>query len=203
MTKKWNLQDIRPAQPRRPKPSNTPTTDMRSDSYKSELGSDEELPSIVIEDGNKKSRNRLILSVLLFIAIVGIAIGLSAFLSKTELVIYPEFRQPNISAEFIAYPDKRSGSLSYEIMTLETTGESQVKASGQIQVEEQTIGIIEILKTTSGAERLIKNTRFRSPEGLIFRIQESVVVPGAVKDSSGATIPGTIQAEVFAEEAGE
>jgi hypothetical protein len=161
------------------------------------------LPSITIEDGNKKSKNRLVLSVVLFVIIVGVAIGLSAFMGKTELTIYPEFRQPNVSAEFTAYPDKRSDSLSYEIMTLEATGESQVQASGQIQVEEQTIGIIEIIKTTPGAERLIKNTRFRSPEGLVFRIQESVVVSGAVSDGSGASVPGTIQAEVFAEEAGE
>jgi hypothetical protein len=176
---------------------------MRSESYRSESEPDEDLPSIVIENGNKKSKNRLILSVLLFVVIVGVAIILSAFLSKTELTIYPEFRQPNVSAEFVAYPDKRAGALSYEIMTLETTGENQVKASGQIQVDEQTIGTIQIIKTTPGAERLIKNTRFRSPAGLVFRIQESVVVPGAVNDSSGATVPGTIQAEVFAEEAGE
>lgn len=130
--------------------------------------------------------------------IVGGAVGLSALMGKTELTIYPEHRQPNVSADFTAYPDKREGALSYEIMTLESTGESQVKATGQVQIEEQASGVIEIIKTTPGAERLIKNTRFRSKDGLIFRIQESVVVPGSVDG-----VPGTIQADVFADDVGE
>ncbi len=158
----------------------------------------DDIPSIVIEDGTKKGNSRLILSIVLFFVIIGSAIGLSAFLGKTELTIYPEHRQPNVSAEFTAFPDKRDGELSYEIMTLEATQESQVKASGQVQVEEQATGMMEIIKTTAGSERLIKNTRFRSPEGLVFRIQESVVVPGAVNG-----VPGTIQAKVFSDDVGE
>ncbi len=135
--------------------------------------------------------------------IIAVAIGLSALMGKTELTIYPEHREPNISAEFTAYPDQRDGSLSYEIMTLESTSESQVEASGQVQIEELATGVIEIVKTTPGAERLIKNTRFRSVDGKVFRIEESVVVPGAIKDENGATVPGTIQAEVFADDVGE
>ena len=98
----------------------------------------------------------------------------------------------------LAFPTPTDGdSLSYEIMTLEeTTSESQVQASGSIEIEEQATGILEISKSTAGAERLIKNTRFRSPERLTYiRIQESVVVPGAVNEN-----PGTIQVEVFADD---
>lgn len=207
MTKKWNLQDIRPAEPRKsraPRPMNTSNPSINEETVSQEETIEREhIPSIVIEDGTKKESKRLVVSIVLFFVIVGGAVGLSAIMGKTELTIYPEHRTPNISAEFTAYPDKRDGALSYEVMTLETTGEAQVKASGQVQVEKQTTGKIEIIKTTPGTERLIKNTRFRSPDGLIFRIQESVVVPGAVKDSSGASVPGTIQAEVFADEPGD
>lgn len=158
----------------------------------------DDIPSIIIEDGNKKGKAKLIISIVLFIVIVSSAIGLSALMGKTELTIYPHFRQPTVSADFTAYPDRRAGALSYEILELEATGESQVKASGQVHVEEQATGVIEIIKTTPGAERLIKNTRFRSPDGLVFRIQESVVVPGAIDG-----VPGTIQADVFADDVGE
>jgi len=205
MTKKWNLQDIRPATPRKNKklqhrmqegdesqtPSNQPLT------------SREHIPSIIIEDGRNKGNSRLLISIVLFVVIVGGALGLSALMGKTELTIYPEMRELNVNAEFTAYPDMRENALSYEIMTLETVGESQVKATGQIQVEEQATGLIEIVNTTTGAERLIKNTRFRTEEGLVFRIPESVVVPGAVRDNSGSSIPGTIQIEVFADQPGE
>ena len=213
MAQKWNLQDIRPAQPRKrrvPPPTERPLDISKKTEEPEELDmmqddgdGREDVSNIVIEDGNKKERNNVLIAVILFFVIVIGAIALSAILGKTELTIYPEYREPNINSEFTAYPDQRQDELTYEIMTLESTSESQVKASGQVQVQEQATGVIEIVKTTPGAERLIKNTRFRSPDGLIFRIQESVVVPGAVTDGSGASVPGTIQADVFADEVGE
>ena len=214
MSQKWNLQDIRPAEPRKRRPirhvskpkTNTENGEESNEDERpiqSERFTKDEVPNIVIQDGNKKGFSRLIISIVLFVVIVGGAVGLSAILGKTELTIYPENREPNISAEFTSYPDKRAGELSYEILTLEATKESQVKASGQIEVEEQTTGMIEILKSTPGAERLIKNTRFRTPDGLVFKIQESVVVPGAVRNEAGSLTPGSIQAEVFADDTGE
>jgi hypothetical protein len=206
MSQKWNLQDIRPIEPRKRRvpTSDTPTLDISSQPRPAAAPVEREsYPNIVIENGTKKGRNRILISVVLFFVIVGGAIALSALTGKTVLTINPEVRNPNINAEFIAYPDKRAGELSYEIMTLEATGESQVKAAGQVQVEEQATGMLEISKSTPGAERLIKNTRFRTPEGLIFRIQESVVVPGAVKDGEGKLVAGTIQAKVFADDVGE
>jgi len=210
MSQKWNLQDIRPAGQSRPKRRATrPTIDTRSESRREAQSAepstppsisvtDNSLDSITIGDGNKSSKSKFIISIVIFVVIVGGAALLSGLLAKTEVTIYPEFRDPNVSAEFTAFPNPTNGSLSYEIMTLEATSESQVQASGKIDVEEQATGILEISKSTPGAERLIKNTRFRSPEGLVFRIQESVVVPGAVNDN-----PGTIQAEVFADEVGD
>lgn len=207
MTQKWNLQDIRPAQPRKRRPD-IPTTVISSNDNEevapiSTINAREEIPNIVITNGKERSNNRILISVILFVVIVGGAVGLSAMLGKTELTVYPEHREPNINADFTAYPDKRDDSLSYEILTLEAVSESQVKASGQVEVNELATGVIEIIKTTPGAERLIKNTRFRTPDGLVFRIKESVVVPGSVKDSSGASVPGSIQAEVFADDVGE
>jgi hypothetical protein len=205
MAQKWNLQDIRPAEPRKRRIPNhrQNNSGVEQDDGSVFHDSREEIPNIVIENGTKKNSKNIIVAIALFVVIVGGAIGLSAFLGKTELTIFPENREPTISAEFTAYPDKRANSLSYEIMTLEATSESQVTASGQVEVREQATGVIEIIKTTPGAERLIKNTRFRSPEGLIFKIQESIVVPGSVTNEAGANVPGRIQAEVFADQVGE
>ncbi len=205
MNQKWNLQDIRPAEPRRQRTAVPPTErpSMQPRSEQAVPVEREEIPTIIIQDGTKKESKRVIISIVLFVVIVGGALGLSAMLGKTELTIYPEFREPNISSEFTAYPDKRTDSLSYEIMTLEATSESQIAASGEIEVQEKAQGTIEILKTTPGAERLIANTRFRSPDGLIFRIPEAIVVPGAVTDGSGTSVPGSIQATVVADAVGE
>lgn len=202
MTQKWNLQDIRPAEPRKRAVNARPVTlEQRQPPVIAD--NEEDIDTIVIKDGNKEGkRNYLLLSSVIGVLIIAI-FGLSALLSKTTLTVFPEFREPVVNAEFTAYPDRREGSLSYEVVTIDATGEMQVQASGEEYTESQAKGFIEIVKTTPGTERLIKNTRFRSPEGLVFRIQESVVVPGAIKDASGALIPGTIRAEVFADAVGQ
>lgn len=210
MTQKWNLQDIRPAEVRQPrkvvtkevphKVINRPAPNFQNHNSGD---SGDEVGTIVIKDNKKTKQFNFTLIGILAVILIGGIFTSTAFLSKTTLTVFPEFKEPNVNAEFTAYPDRREDALTYEIMTLEQSGERQVKASGQENVQSQAKGFIEIIKTTPGSERLIKNTRFRSTDGLIYRIQESVVVPGAMKDSSGALVPGTIRAEVFADAIGD
>lgn len=214
MTQKWNLQDIRPAEPRRrPRPTSGPTNLTvprtentnadRRPSHGEHAPEYDSLPSIPVIDGQKKSRKHLVAALVIFCVVVGGGFTISSLTAGAEIIIHPKVRELNINAEFTAYRDKKAGELSYEIMTLEATGERQVTASGQEEVATQAIGEIEIFKTTPGAERLIKNTRFATDAGLVYRIQESVVVPGAVSGSDGKSVPGSIRAQVFADDSGE
>jgi hypothetical protein len=203
MTQKWNLQDIRPAEPRRRPAGPRPVTSQVQTQQPRIVDPEDEAATIVIRDKNKDDKRSYLGLSIIVVVLIASVFGLSAFLSKTTITVFPEFREPVLNAEFTAYPDKRDNSLSYEIMTIDATAEKQVTASGQEFVESQATGFIEIIKSTPGSERLIKNTRFRTPEGLIFKVQESVVVPGAVKDTTGNLVPGTIRAEVFAENPGQ
>ncbi len=204
MTQKWNLQDIRPAEPRRRPATDRPLTiSQRTATPNSTERADDDVETIVIKDGNKESKSKFILLSVVVVVLVVAVFGLSALLSKTTLTVYPEFNEPVVNAEFTAYPDRRDSALSYEIISIDATKEKQVAASGEEHVESLTKGSIEIIKTTPGTERLVKNTRFRTAEGRIFRIQDSIVVPGALKDTSGTLIPGTIRAEVVADAMGQ
>ena len=201
MSQKWKLQDIKPAQPKkRREPSRERELQAETTPVAEER---EDIPEIAITDGRKKKRFNMVIAVALFLVVVGGGVVVSALMSGAEVTVHPRERTPNLNAEFIAYPEPRAGELSYEIMSLQAEGERQVTATGEEEVNEQATGIIEIIKTTPGSERLIKNTRFESPEGLIFKITESVVVPGAVEGEDGSTVPGSIRAEVFAESPGE
>jgi hypothetical protein len=204
MTQKWNLQDIQPTEQRRRRPVQAaPETSVRREAPSERSYQDEPADTIVIKNGNREKKlNLVVLSSVVLLIAVGV-FAASIIISKTTLTVYPEFSEPTVNAEFIAYPERRDGQLSYEIMTLTEEGERQVKATGQETVSEQATGFIEIIKSTPGTERLIKNTRFRSPDGLIYRIQESVVVPGAITDSTGSLVPGSIRASVFADSAGQ
>jgi hypothetical protein len=232
MTQKWNLQDIRPAQPREPRrpqpsaplPRPHSQGDMRQNHAETEIAEptfrqphhdtrevidedsyneDDGEGNVPVINGNKRSRGNLYLGIFLAVLIIAGGLGISALTGGAEITIYPKVRELNVNAEFTAYAEMKPGELSYEIMTLDASGERQVKASGQETVTKQATGEIEISKSTPGAERLIKNTRFASAEGLVFRIQESVVVPGAVKGADGNSVPGVIRAQVFADEPGE
>lgn len=197
MSQKWNLQDIRPAEPRkkrthRPRPAEETAYDDGSES-----------PRVPVQDGRKK-QSRSIWYAIIASSLILIGIySMGALMAGADIEIYPRHREPTINTLVTAYPEKRDGELAYEVMTLSASGESQVEAAGEEQVQEQATGIIEIIKTTPGSERLVANTRFESPAGLIYRIDAPVLVPGAVTDDSGNSVPGTVRVEVVADEAGE
>ena len=93
--------------------------------------------------------------------------------------------------------------LSYEIMTIEKTDSKKIAATGREEIEEKASGKIVIFNDfNTSSQRLIKNTRFETPEGLIYRINKSIIVPGQ-KTEGGKTVPGSIEATVYADEAGE
>lgn len=234
MTQKWNLQDIRPAEPRQPRRNTPPPTVIRHEEtavpirrgvdglerpprpaqFQSRVQpettddtfEDVEITSgdpVPVYNGKKRGRTHIIIATVVFFCLGALGLLLSYLTGGATVTVYPKERTMNINAEFTAYKDERPEELTYTILTLEATGERQVAASGQEQVTTQAVGEIEISKSTEGAERLIKNTRFATAEGLIYRIEESVVVPGAVKNAAGTLVPGTIRAKVFADEAGE
>lgn len=200
MSQKWNLQDIRPAEPRKKRPSRpSASSEETSDTPTSNSSG----PNIPVRDGRKKQSRSIWYALIASVLIIGGIFSMGAFMAGADITVYPRHREPTINTLVTAYPEKRDGELAYEVMTLSASGESQVEAAGEEEVQEQATGLIEVIKTTSGSERLVANTRFESPSGLIYRIADPVVVPGAVTNDEGDSIPGTVQVEVTAEEPGE
>ena len=210
MDKKWNLQDIKPANPGRKRPQggslsvessepeSVPVRKRTPTPPRDSVRESTPVDSIVVENGNVKKSRKLILAGGILTMIFLCIIGASLFLKGADITVYPRFRELTVNAEFTALKNPQVDELSYEVMTLEAEGERQVAATGKQAVSEQAEGTITIVKSTPGTQRLIKNTRFEDQRGQIYRITESVVVPGAVDGT-----PGRIQADVFADEAGE
>lgn len=195
MEKKWNLQDIKPAERRR-----APVRTVRR--VESEESVNEEQPRARVASGEKKSRKGVWIGALLILGVAIIGLAIAALTGGATVTVYPKFREPTVNAVVEGKRQAGSGELAFEIMTLEAVGEREVAATGQEEVSEQATGRITVYKTTPGSERLIKNTRFEGPGGLIFRATESVEVPGATTDDQGKTVPGSVSAEVFADQPG-
>lgn len=205
MNQKWNLQDIRPAQPRKKRSLSDEETVVPRSKPPVEATRDEaeETMSINVVDGNKKKGKSLLVAMVLFFMVLGGGIVTSVLMAGAEVTVFPKYREPNVNAVFEATKTPQPEELAYEIITLDTTGERQVTASGQEEVKTQAEGTILIYNKHQAAPvRLVTNTRFES-NGLIFRIKDSAVVPAYSTDESGSIVPGVITAEVFADEPGE
>lgn len=203
MERKWNLQDIKPAEQRRRRAPLESTETIKSESSPVVREEADGTVRIGVVDGRSKKRSQLTWALVVFAVILGAGFGLSFLLGGADITVYPRNREPNVNATFTAYRTPQVGELSYEIMSLEAEGERQVTATGQEEVSTQATGRITIYNNTNNTERLVKNTRFESPGGLIFKITESAVVPAAGTDSTGRRVPGQIQAEVFSDGTGE
>ncbi len=219
MPQKWNLQDIRPARPER---TNTDgqapmqpvrrvnqdiaprRPDVRPPHTPEPHVYDEDLGTLDVVDGNRAKRKRTLIAIIIAVLVLGGALFMNILMGGAEITVYPKFKDVSVQAAFTGMKTPAAGELGYELLTLDATGERQVAASGSEKVSERALGSIFVYNTDSkGVQRLIKNTRFESPDGLIFRIKESVEVPSATKDAKGALVPGVVTAEVFADGTGE
>lgn len=133
--------------------------------------------------------------------IVLVVLALFAFRSTTVTVI-PRSHAFALTqdSKFIAYPalGAPTGSLTYTVVANDLEDSAVVQSKGKERVEERASGTVEVFNEYSATTvRLIKNTRFETPNGLVFRVPASVVIPG----KTGAK-PGSAKVTVFADQAG-
>ncbi|MCK5059926.1 MAG: hypothetical protein KAR00_02140 [Candidatus Pacebacteria bacterium] len=133
------------------------------------------------------------------VAVLFFAVG-SMFVGATVRIV-PKQEKISFSENtvFLAQKKGNGQGLQYEIVTISKEGSKGVSATEEKYIEQKASGQIVIYNThDANSQRLIKNTRFETPGGLIYRINESVTIPG----KKGAE-PGSIEVTVYADEPGE
>lgn len=147
--------------------------------------------------GGRLKRWPVIGAVALALAIL--AVGLSVFFSGATVLATPKEETATINGTFMAIKDSKPGEFQYETMTLSKEASLSVPATGEKHVERKASGNIIIYNNYgSESQRLLKNTRFETPQGLVYRVDKSVVVPGR-KSEGGAMVPGSIEVTVYAD----
>ncbi len=216
MAKKWNLQDIVPPdRDKRPMRRSVPTKSVRE----RRSVTPKTIEPVLVEEAVAPVAPRRPLprpprpalpiqkyllggTVLATILIVGGAATI--FLGGAEVTVTPKIYDTAVQAAFAAELKPGAGELGYELLTLDEEGQTQVRATGQEEASERAEGTITIYNAYSTSpQRLIKNTRFEAASGKIYRISDSVDIPGYTKNDAGEKVPGQITAEVFADAAGE
>lgn len=121
---------------------------------------------------------------------------------SAEALIVPKSGTFSLEKELLATKDATGDDLPFSVMRVTQTEEREVPATGERTVTAKASGKIVVYNAYgTKPQRLIKNTRFESPSGKIYRINESINVPGSTT-SGGKVVPGSIEVTVYADEAG-
>ncbi len=123
-----------------------------------------------------------------------------AFFSGAKISITPKKVDVPFESSFTG--TKSKGDLPFEIMSLKGSETIAVPATGIEKITRRASGKIIIYNNYSkDSQKLLATTRFATSEGKIYRIQNEVTVPGTTL-RDGATVPGSIEATVYADKAG-
>lgn len=134
------------------------------------------------------------------VVLAGLAYGSAFFFSGATVTVTPKQWSLPVTASLSA--SKNSEVLAYNLVTVTEEMSKSVPASGEENVEQKASGLVTIFNAQSSqSQQLVKNTRFQTPNGLIFRINNAVTVPGTTV-KNGTTVPGSITVRVYADKPG-
>jgi hypothetical protein len=129
---------------------------------------------------------------------------LSSTFSTATITITPKIQTLVLDDTFnITTDTTNTKNLHFQIMTVKKTASKSLETDGEQYVELKAMGKVIIYNNDSTSkQRLINNTRLSTPDGLIYRIRNSVDVPGT-KVVSGVKTPGSVEVDVIADVAGD
>lgn len=155
------------------------------------------------KSAKKRNIPKIIIWSIAFLSIVFLIFSINSFFSMATVTIVPKNASITLDDSYVAKKDAVSDELRFEIMTLQKKLSKQLDATEMQNSEVKASGKIIIYNNFSAvSQRLIINTRLESDNGLIYKIPESITVPG-FKIVAGKKIPGSVETLVFADEAGD
>lgn len=162
-----------------------------------------EEPHYEYEDARRpKSGGKLWLWLLAALGLCIVAFAITSLFTYANVYITPVKTDITLSGAIDAYKTPSSGQLAFQTLSVTKTATKELPATKEEQVDRRASGTIIVYNAySSQIQRLIKNTRFETPDGKIYRIMNSIDVPGVVVEG-GNTIPGSIEVVVYADEAG-
>ncbi len=141
--------------------------------------------------------------------IVLVSLGAYSVLSpKLSVIITP--KKETINFDFQVSVDSSLASINLakaripgQVIKVERELSDSFTASGKQDKATKAEGDITIYNNFgSGSQILVKNTRFKTKDGLIYRLQSTTTVPGAKMSGTKVSTPGIVNAHVIADQTG-
>lgn len=131
------------------------------------------------------------------VIVAGVALLTFVFNSAT-ITFVPKFKDVEVSKSFVFSTTTSASTISYTFATSSITKSKTLPLSETKKVEAKAYGNIIVYNNfDSNPQKLIKNTRFESSGGKIYRINQSITVPGKKGDT-----PGSVEVTVYADSYG-
>ncbi|MEZ4156882.1 MAG: hypothetical protein R3B52_02855 [Candidatus Paceibacterota bacterium] len=157
----------------------------------------------------RRSAKRIFTYIVLALIIFGLLPYLAlAVLPKAEITLTTKKTDFEFSGEIIANTAMGSVSASErsipgQVFSEKFTDTYEYKASGEEYIERKARGVLTIYNAYSAdSQSLVATTRFQTPDGMVYRLVENVVVPGA-KIEAGKIAAASVEVDVVADVAGE
>ncbi len=128
---------------------------------------------------------------LIALVVVLISAGVLYAFSGAKVSIVPVMNPATIMSDFSATLNQ--GELPFQVVGVEKTVSVSVPAESTVTANDPASGKITIINKQAAPQALIKNTRFATSAGLVYRIHDSVSIPAG----------GNISVSVYADEPGD
>lgn len=152
----------------------------------------------------QKSNSRFFVWVLAVLALLAATFAVLNYFSSATIEVVPLTQSAKLENDFTATKEVSGDGLAFKFLSLSEEKTKEVDATVEKTIQKKASGTVVIFNAYSTAsQRLIKNTRLESSDHKIFRINDSVVVPGAKMAGGKVSEPGSVEAVVYADAPGK
>jgi hypothetical protein len=152
----------------------------------------------------KVSKNSQIFLWIITIGVVTVLLFLlTAYFATADITITPRNESIKMDDSYSISSSSSSSTISFEVMTIQASSSKTLASDSEEDVQRKATGKVMLYNNYSQSkQRLINNTRLEAANGKIYRLRESVDVPG-YKVINGTKTPGSIEVNIIADSAGE
>lgn len=137
------------------------------------------------------------------IALVVLVVAIFSLRTSATLTYIPKSVAINFTKDVYTAHKNTENQLLFSVIKLSGEKGLAAPASGEVKVSRKAQGTV-IIYNNSGTQpqKLIKTTRFQTPDGKIYRVGSDIVIPGQ-KTVDGKLVPGSLEVVIVADQPGD
>lgn len=143
------------------------------------------------------------------IAAAGVATLLSTVFARVTITVKPVIEELQIEhtdmtlSASASEVNSATHTIPAELLSFEGSIRDDFDATGSDMVNQKASGRIRIYNAFgTSPQMLVATTRFITDDGILYRLPQNIIIPGATREANNTLVPAFIEADVFADKAG-